>query len=109
MIKVKRETHWLDFFPGGVPAGIIFDMQVEDVWNLVRDYLTLEGMQHRAGSELAFMGLIAYFEGFCKNHTASLLNVCPELVRELARTGADIKLRPIDILNHIDQLPTQFG
>jgi len=35
MIKQVVETDWLDFYPGGVPAGIIFDMQVEDACELV--------------------------------------------------------------------------
>lgn len=63
----------------------------------------------RVVTEFAFIGLIAYFEGFCKNHTAAVVNICPELVRELSERGREIKLRPVDILDYGENLPTQFG
>jgi hypothetical protein len=110
MIKSKRRTGWLDFHPGGVPAGIIFDMQVEDACKLAgmcpKDK---EDLRRGVGAEFAFIALIAYFEGFCKNHTAAIINICPQLVRGFAKRGRDIKLRPVDILDYGEDLFTQFG
>jgi hypothetical protein len=61
------------------------------------------------GAEFAFIGLVAYFEGFCKNHTAAVINICPQLVRELAEHGREIKLRPVDIVDYAENLSTQIG
>ncbi len=116
MIKPKRHTNWLDFHPGGVPAGIIFDYQVEDASKLLGmcpsgkfEDIHSTDVDVRVVTEFAFIGLIAYFEGFCKNHTAAIINICPELVRGLAQCGREIKLRPVDILDCSENLPTQFG
>lgn len=109
MIKPKRHTHWLDFYPGGVPAGIIFDMQVADARELAVTLPKEKENLHAAAAEFALIGLVAYFEGFCKNHTAAILNICPQLARELAERGRDIKLRSVDLLDHAHDLSTLFG
>lgn len=106
MIKPKRYTGWLDFHPGGVPAGIIFDGQIGDVLKFMKSYPAYPG--HTA-EELALIGLVAFFEGFCKNHTAAILNICPQLACELNKNGRDIKLSPADVVNHAEDLPTLFG
>jgi hypothetical protein len=106
MITPKRNTGWLDFHPGGVPAGIIFDGQIGEVLKFVEHFPAYPG--HTA-EELALVGLVSFFEGFCKNHTAAVLNICPELARELNKNGREIKLSPVDVLNHAENLPTIFG
>jgi hypothetical protein len=110
MLKLRCHTDWLDFHPGGVPAGIIFDGQVKDACALAEICPKDKGdLRVGIGAEFAFIGLIAYFEGFCKNHTAAIINICPRLVRELVERGREVKLRPIDILDCGENLPTQFG
>ena len=106
MITPKRNTGWLDFHPSGVPAGIVFDGQIDDVLKLVETFPAQIG---HTVEELSLIGVVAYFEGFCKNHTAAILNICPHLVRELNKSGRDIKLSPVDVLDHADNLPTLFG
>lgn len=110
VIKPKRNTHHFEFFPGGVPAGIIFDGQIEDAYHVAE--VGPEGeadLREGIGAEFAFIGLVAYFEGFCKNHTAAILNICPHLVRTLAERRREMKLNPVDILNYAEHLPTNFG
>jgi hypothetical protein len=110
MIKSKRDTHWLDFYPGCVPPGIVFDDQVKDACELAdMRSSNKDDLRTGVGAEFAFIGLIAHFEGFCKNHTAAIINICPQLVRGLAEHGRDIKLRPVDILEYGENLSTQFG
>ncbi len=103
-------TNWLDFHPGGVPAGIIFDMHVEDACELAEMRPgDKNDLRRGIGAEFALIGLIAYFEGFCKNHTAAVINICPQLIRGLAEHRREIKLRPVDILDFRENLGTQFG
>jgi hypothetical protein len=110
MIKLKRHTHWLDFHPGGVPAGIIFDDQVKDACELADTRPPdTKDLRSGIGAEFAFIGLVAYFEGFCKHHTAAIINICPQLLRELAARGREIKLGAIDIVDCAEHLSTQFG
>jgi hypothetical protein len=110
MIKSKRHTDWLDFHPGGVPAGVVFDSQVKDACELADMRSNNEDdLRQGVGAEYALIGLVSHFEGFCKNHTATIINICPQLVRDLAEHGREIKLRPVDILDYGDNLSTQFG
>lgn len=110
MVKPKPHTEWLDFYPGGLPAGIMFDMQVKDACNLADVWPTDKNdLRRGVGAEFALIGLVAHFEGFCKNHTAAVINICPQLVRRLAECGRDIKLRPVDVLDHGEHLYTQLG
>jgi hypothetical protein len=106
MLKPKSGTTWLDFHPGGVPAGIIFDQQVTDLCEIAN---TSPTPGNEISSELAFIGLIAYFEGFCKNHTAAILNICPQIIHALAERGRELKLRAVDIFEYTETLNTQFG
>jgi hypothetical protein len=110
MLKSRHHTDWLDFYPSGVPAGIIFDAQVKDACALAEICPKDTGdLRAGIGAEFAFIGLIAHFEGFCKNHAAAIINICPHLVREFVERGREVKLRPIDILDCGENLPTQFG
>ena len=102
--------HRFEFFPGCVPPGILFDGQLDDACIVATVGPRGEvDLRKGIGAEFAFIALVAYFEGFCKNHAASILNICPHLVRSLADHQRDIKLSPVDILDHAHNLPIHFG
>ncbi len=88
----------LDLFSAGVPAGLIYMFDSEELRELVSKSAEDEG-QRNTIAELSFIGIIAYFEAFCKNHFASILNICPELIRQLKKTGKDIKIDATSLLN----------
>ena len=110
MIKPNRYSHCLDFYPGGVPAGVVFDMNVLDACQIANtnpsNHDDLAGRDRR---RIRAHWSYCVFEGFCKNHTAAILNICPELVRGMAARGRDIRLRPVDILDFGENMSTQFG
>jgi hypothetical protein len=74
---------WLDYFSGGVPSGEYFRMVVSDLRNLIQEGPKRE----RRVCALAVIGLVAYFEAFCKDHFASAVNIVPSLARNLAARG----------------------
>ena len=94
MSKLKE----YDYFSGGLPAGIIFFMSTEELRNLVTNYKKEKGRPNNV-AEVSFIALIAYFESFCKNHFASILNICPELIDCLKKTGQDIKVDSTAVIN----------
>jgi hypothetical protein len=99
----------MEFHPGHVPAGIIFDMQVSDALELAVTRPKEEEDRRTPAAEFALIGVVAHFEGFCKNHTAAIINICPQLARRLSERGRDIRLRPVDLLEHAQDLSTLFG
>ena len=76
----------LDYFTGGAPASTVFSFDLFALQEIMRQYEeepTNYPFVRERITELAFMGLTGYFEAFCKNHFASILNICPNLVERL--------------------------
>ena len=74
-----------DYFVGGQPAGTLFKMKVADLHEIVKG-TAWPGLSHRV-TEVCFIGLMAYFEAFCKDHFASLINICPQLLESFKERG----------------------
>ena len=81
----------LDYFSGGVPGGEFFRMTIDDI-------RAISGADDRPDAginrlqELCFIGLLAYFEAFCKDHFASILNLEPSFIARLKAAGRDVSL-----------------
>lgn len=74
-----------DYFVGGQPAGILFTMKAADLHEII-ERTTWPGLSHRV-TEVCFIGLVAHFEAFCKDHFASLINICPQLLEPFKERG----------------------
>lgn len=86
----------LDYFTGGLPAGMLFLGNVHDLKELLANSKSEEGHLNTS-AEVCFIGLISYFESFCKNHFASLINICPQLLSNLKVSGQDTKIDATDL------------
>lgn len=86
----------LDYFPGGVPSGAIFGMDLSALRNIV----ALRPPATRSGTliEVCVVALVSYFEAFAKNHFASILNICPQLVQVLRAVGYDVSVDATHLL-----------
>ncbi|MDQ1638751.1 MAG: hypothetical protein QOF62_2090 [Pyrinomonadaceae bacterium] len=98
-----------DYFAGAVPAGVIFDMQVYDMRSVARMRPPEGDLRDTPFAELCLIGLVAYFEGFCKNHFASIINICPQLLRELQTRGRDISVSAFHLLDAGDPILPKLG
>ena len=76
----------LDFFSGGVPTGANFGLSLEIIRAISR-----MGDNHITDhfQVLCLIGLLSYFEAFCKDHFASLINIEPSLIECLRRNGQE--------------------
>jgi len=73
------KTTWLDFYSGGVPSFEYFLLQVKDVEEIASTSKVKSGIDITA--ELCLIGLAAYFEAYCKNEFAAVINICPEILK----------------------------
>lgn len=89
---------WADKFPGGVPPGAFFQMETDDLIELVSKHD--EPKQTNPIAPLAYIGLLAYFEAFCKDQFASLINIHPELIIFLKENQQDVNIDALEILEH---------
>lgn len=80
----KHQVLSLEYFVAGVPPFQLLEMKLEDVEGLLRrtraGRSTLEPV-----AELCLVGLAAYFEAYCKDLFAAVVNICPELLGDFVR------------------------
>ena len=105
---MHEEIIWADYFAGAVPAGTIFDLTVQNLRGIAS--VSNSSQQNlNPGAELCLIGLVAYFEAFCKNHFASMVNICPELVENLQAANRDVSVKAVDLLNVAAPLSASLG
>lgn len=81
----------LEYFAAGVPASEVFRSVLKDICNISAEFATPEKGIHRL-QEICFVGSVSYFEAFCKDHFASLINIEPSLVGRLKAAGQDVTI-----------------
>jgi hypothetical protein len=79
----------LDFFASGVPTGMVFEMSLEDLDHVISLAQITEVDRIAA---LCFIGATSYFEAFCKDHAASIVNIAPSLIENLRQAGHDTRV-----------------
>jgi hypothetical protein len=102
-----KEVNWLEYFSGGVPTGEFFRMTLMDVDEVAKT--SKEKMGINRTLELCLIGLVSYFEAFCKDHFASIVNIIPELLNELRTLKFDISIDATRALLLEDKLKYRFG
>jgi hypothetical protein len=101
----------LDYFASGVPALLSFVGALEDITTILRLVPSGESSSftQRRLYELCFVGAVSYFESFCKDHFASILNIAPQLVSKLSQAGIETRIDPMLILEARGSLSIQIG
>ncbi len=98
----------LEFFAGGVPAGTIFRMQLGDlrkmVANSVRPNPYIDPVSH-----VCLIALVAYFEAFCKDQFASIINVCPQMLKDFSSRRPDAVIGIKDLVTIDFNVQGKFG
>lgn len=90
----SADPSWLEYFAGGVPTGEYFRLTLEDLSKLIDK--SSKGISRV--NEVCQIGLVAYFEAFCKDHFASVLNIEPSLLERLRQQGQDVQVDPTRLL-----------
>ena len=81
----------LDYFSGGVPSGEYFRGTLSDIREIsINDTKSGNGINRL--QELCFVGALSYFEAFCKDQFASLINLEPSLVDQLKAAGQEVTI-----------------
>ena len=94
----SMDKSYFDLFPGGVPPGEVFRSNVDDLIALAKG--AGNTLIERQLPHLCLIGLHAYFEAFCKDQFATLINIHPELVLNLKKHGHDVSVDASKFLTH---------
>ena len=96
-----------DYFHGGIPAGCHFRMVVHELQAICDDSPDLPGIEFRLS--VVFIGLMSYFEAFCKEHFASVLNIEPRLLERLRSNKQDTSIDAVNVLEFSEQIRWRLG
>lgn len=107
MSASHTEPSWLDYFSGGVPTGEFFRMTLSDLSSFVDRSPEETGINRL--NEVCFIGLVSYFEAFCKDHFASILNIEPSLLQNLRKHDRDVTIDPSDLLTFTNEWAWRLG
>ena len=70
-------------FSGGVPPLAFTEIKFQDVLSVARQSQSTDG-ELDFTCELCLIGLASYFEAFCKDCFAAIINICPEIAETFA-------------------------
>jgi hypothetical protein len=107
--SLEEARNSLDYFNGGVPALGYFELQADKLAELVSSSKEAKLTGINLVAEVSLIGLAAYFEAFCKAHFASLINICPEILRNFLERRRDATVRLSHILTVRQGLGYKLG
>jgi hypothetical protein len=99
----------LDFFSGGVPTLEFFNITLDELSAISGLSVPNAGPGISRLHEVCFIGLMSYFEAFCKDHFASLINIEPSLISNLKVRNHNLDIDASRALLYFDQLNTKLG
>ena len=98
----------LDYFIAGLPARILFETDIGELTKLVSSSTEERGHLNKT-AEVCFIGLAAYFEAFCKNQFASIINICPQTLQTFTSKRGNVTIELKDIIKIYTRLSNKLG
>ncbi len=88
----------LELFIAGVPPRILFDLDIDELSALIKSCKKLKGDEETHLNkvyEVCLISLACYFEAFCKNQFAAIINICPQALNNFTarRDNVNVKLK----------------
>lgn len=101
----------LEYFSGGIPPRVIFEFDIQGLNKLVDSSAVYKTDDIRPSliPEVCLVSLASYFEAFCKNQFASIINICPQVLDNFIakRETANLKLK--DVLKISEMMEYRMG
>lgn len=104
-MKLEPLAH--DYFSGAVPTGNFFQMKLTELETMCSNCPDSPGINFQF--ELILIGLLSYFEAFCKDHFASLINIEPHLIETLKAHGQDTLIDSTNIMLYQEDILVRIG
>ncbi len=104
MKKLVR-VNW-DHFSGGVPPLAYFKVKVDELLDLSNRQPDISGID--CVVELCIIGLAAYFEAFCKDHFAAIINIVPQTLEDFT-DKRECRIPVKSMLYKLQSIPHRLG
>lgn len=102
-------SDYLDYFIAGVPPGVVFEMHAEELEGLVNKDDSSENNILKIIPRVCFIGLVAYFETFCQEIAAAIINISPAFLQHLKKGGYDTSVDCADLSYFRYKLDSRIG
>jgi hypothetical protein len=108
----NSEPHERELFVANLTPYELFTVhvgQLKDIVDRSKDIEDEGEILPDSAMEVCLIGLVSYFEAFCKHQFAALINICPPLLEQFAerRIQSSVKLKDIVLL--MSNLERQIG
>jgi hypothetical protein len=105
-----EDLDWLGYFSGGIPAGEYLRLTLNDIGAISRARSVAgEDPSVSPLQSLCFVGAFSYFEAFCKDHFASLINIEPSLVSNLKDHGQNVFIDATHVVLYGEDVQGRIG
>ena len=84
----------VDYFSAGVPTAALLLGNLEDIQKI-----SVDNVPNHTGTAqgICLIGAMSFFEAFCKDHFASLINIEPTLIEKLKNSGQDVMIDAVAV------------
>jgi hypothetical protein len=108
----NSEPHERELFVANLTPYELFTLhvgQLKDIVDRSKDIEDEGEILPDSAMEVCLIGLVSYFEAFCKHQFAALINICPLLLEQFAERRIDSSVKLKDIVLLTPNLERQIG
>lgn len=106
---MNEEVDTLEYFIAGVPPYALFSLDFKELINMVESVKTYDHMISNKVPEVSYIGLVAYFEAYCKNLFAACINIYPQILYRFCERRGNISVSVADVLRMTDKINYRIG
>jgi len=99
-----------DFFTGKIAPFLLFEMEYHSLFYVVENHKNDRFYPEiNPASQVASIGLLAYFEAFCKHQFAAIVNLFPSLIAEFSCKRGEPKIEFSTIVSFKGEFEKNIG
>jgi hypothetical protein len=107
---MKSDHQTYDYFIGRIPPFLQFELELESLFYIVENHKDDRWYpENNPASQVATIGLFAYFEAFCKHQFAAIVNIFPSLIFSFAAKRGEPKIEFSTILTFNGEFEKHIG
>src|ERR1700712_2683965 len=99
-----------DFFTGKISPFLLFEMEYHSLFYVVENHKNDKFYPEiNPASQVASIGLLAYFEAFCKHQFAAIVNIFPSLIHNFSSRRGEPKIEFSTIISFDGKFEKNIG
>ena len=107
-MRNSPDPSWLEYFSGGVPTCEYFRIILKEL-RAIAQSKDEPSNGNDLLQALCFIGLMSYFEAFCKDHFASLINLEPRLISNLKTNNQNVDVDSTRVVLYAEGITHRIG